>query len=126
MTIGSRLTKIERALRMASEPPPSDDEVRWANEVSDLCVALMAQQILAEDDARLALTDKQIAFMDGAEVARAQAICERHRSACGIGPIDFETGRRLPKHDLAEMEAERPAVEVAEADGPVPAGVTEV
>jgi hypothetical protein len=74
----------------------------------------MAQQILAEDDARFALTDEQIAFMNSAEVARAQTICDRHRRACGIGPIDFETGRRLPKHDLADMEAEQLAAEASE------------
>ena len=114
MTIGSRLTKIERALRMVSESPPSDDEVRWAYEVSDRLVALLARQVMAEKDPRFTLTDEQIAFMNSAEVARAHAICDRHWKACGVGPIDFEAGRRLPKHDLAEMEAEGLGAEAAE------------
>ena len=111
---------------MVSESPPSDDEVRWAYEVSNGVAGLLVQQMMAEHDERLALNDEQMALLNSPEVARAHAICDRHRRASGIGPIDFEAGRRLPKHDLAEMEAERPAVEVAEADGPVPAGVTEV
>jgi hypothetical protein len=92
---------------MAADSPPSDDEVRWAYEVSN---SVAVQQVLAEVDARFALTDEQIAFIDSDEVARAQAICDRHRRACGVRSIDFEAGRRLPKHDLAEIEAERLAV----------------
>ena len=103
MTIGSRLTRIERLLRVASDSLPSDDEVRWAYEVSN---SVAVQQVLAEVNARFALTEEQIAFMNSAEVARAQAICHRHRRACGVGPIDFEARRRLPKHDLADLEAE--------------------
>jgi hypothetical protein len=99
---------------MASDAPPSDDEVRWAYEVGDCWAALLGQQVMAEDNPRLALTDEQIAFMNGAEVARAQAICDRHRRASGIGPIDFEAGRRLPKHDLAEIEAQQLAAKAAE------------
>jgi hypothetical protein len=71
--------------------------------------------MMAEVDARFTLTDEQIASMDSPEVARAQAICHRHRRACGVGPIDFEAGRRLPKHDLAEIEAEQLAAEAVEA-----------
>jgi hypothetical protein len=63
--------------------------------------------MMAEVDARFTLTDEQIAFMNSAEVARAQAVCDRHQNACGVGPIDFETGRRLPKHDLANIEAQQ-------------------
>jgi hypothetical protein len=74
----------------------------------------MIRQMMAEDDENLAFTEEQIAFMNSPEVGRAHAICSRHRSACGIGPIDFEAGRRLPKHDLAEMEAERLGAEAAE------------
>jgi hypothetical protein len=92
---------------MASESPPSDDEVRWAYEVSN---SVAVQQVLAEVNARFALTEEQIAFMNSAEVARAQAICDRRRRACGVGRIDFDANRRLPKHDLADMEAEQLAV----------------
>ena len=115
MTIGSRLTKIERALRMADDSPPSDDEVRWAYEIGDRVAVMVVLRVMAEVDARFALTDEQIAFMNSAEVARAQAICDRHRRACGVRPIDFKTGRRLPKHDLAEMEAEQRTEKTGEA-----------
>ena len=103
MTIGSRLTKIERVLRLVSESPPTDDEVRWAYEISNRLADVVVLQVIAEVDARFAPTDEQIAFMNSAEVARARAICDRHRKARGVGPIDLETGRRLPKHDLAEI-----------------------
>jgi hypothetical protein len=93
---------------VVSDSPPNDDEVRWAYDISDHYAGLLVQEMMAEDDARLELTDEQIAFMNSAEVARARAICDRHQRACGVGPIDFDTGRRLPKHDLADMEAERP------------------
>jgi hypothetical protein len=115
VTIANRLEKVERALRMASESPPSDHEVRWAYEVSDRWVGLLVRQMMAEDDARLALTEEQIAFVNGNEIARAQAICDRHRRACGIGPIDFDANRRLPKHDLADMEAKELVAKAAEA-----------
>src|SRR6516165_339861 len=97
---------------MASESPPSDDEVRWAYEVSN---SVAVQQVLAEVDARFALTDEQIAFIDSDEVARAQAICDRHRKARGIGSIDFEANRRPPKHDVADMEAAQLVATPAEA-----------
>jgi hypothetical protein len=70
--------------------------------------------MMAENDTKLALTDEQIAFMNSPEVARAHAICSRHQRAYGAGRIDFEAGRRLPKHDLADMEAEQLAAEAAE------------
>ena len=105
MTISSRLTKIERALRMVSESPPSDDEVRWAYEVSNGVAGLLVQQMMAEHDERLALNDEQMALLNSPEVARAHAICDRHRRASGIGPIDFEAGRRLPKHAGAAPQA---------------------
>ena len=104
MTIASRLTKVERALRMSSDSPPSDDEVRWAYEVSN---SVAVQQVLAEVDARFAPTDEQIAFMNSAEVVRAHAICGRYLRARGVGPIDFDANRRLPKHDLADIEAKQ-------------------
>jgi hypothetical protein len=61
--------------------------------------------------------------MNSAEVARAQAICDRHPRARGIEPIDFETGRRLPKHDLADIEAEGLIVETADAPDELPATI---
>jgi hypothetical protein len=70
---------------------------------------------MAEKDPRFTLTDEQIAFMNSAEVARAHAICDRHWKACGVGPIDFEAGRRLPKHDLANLEAEQRTEKTGEA-----------
>jgi hypothetical protein len=115
VTIGSRITKIERALRLASDAPPSDDEVRWAYKVNDRWAALLVRQIMAEDDETLALTDEQIAFMNSAEVVRAHAICGRYLRARGVGPIDFDANRRLPKHDLADIEAKQLAAEAAEA-----------
>jgi hypothetical protein len=110
---------------MASNSPPTDDEVRWAYEVSNRVADVAILQVIADVDANFTLTDEQIAFMNSPEAARARAICDRHQKACGIGPIDLEAGRRLPKHDLADMEAERPDIEVAEADGPVPARVAD-
>jgi hypothetical protein len=71
-------------------------------------------QVVAAVDARFAPTDEQIALMNSAEVARAQAICGHHWRASGVGPIDFEAGRRLPKHDLAEIRAQQLAAEKAE------------
>jgi hypothetical protein len=78
---------------------------------------------MAEDDPRLALPDEQIAFMNSAEVARAIAICDRHCRACGAGRIDFEANRRLPKHDLAEMEADGLVAETADAPDELPATI---
>ena len=107
---------------MASESPPSDDEVRWAYEVSDCYAGLMIRQMMAENDKTLTpLTGEQIAFMNSAEVARAHAICDRHQRAYGVGRIDFEAGRRLPRHDLADMEAEGLLVETADAPDELPA-----
>jgi hypothetical protein len=84
VTIGSRLTKIEGALRKVSDSPSTDDEVRWAYEISDRAAGVLVQQMMAEYDDRLGLTDEQIAFMNSAEVAQAHAICDRHQKAWGV------------------------------------------
>jgi hypothetical protein len=102
---------------MASDSPPSDNEVRWAYEVTNRVADVAVLQVIADVDANFTLTDEQIAFMNSAEVARARAICDRHRRACGVGPIDLEAGRRLPKHDLAEIEAQQLAAEAGENVG---------